>query len=147
MIQAHRIKSLHSVFQPSSGLTYKLLFTQFSPNQRCPPLMFPIKGAIRRYFISPDQDHSLPRLTTSLSPQKWCRQRESNSQPTDSYYYSFHYHFHVCSLDFLLTISINDLGSSYKVSTLDLSTQLGIVILTVNFPILSSLSNISTFIS
>ena len=33
------------------------------------------------------------------------------------YYYSFHYHFHVCSLDFLLTISF-DLGSSYKVSTL-----------------------------
>ena len=48
---------------------------------------------------------------------KWCRQRESNPQPTDSYYYSFHYHFHVCSLDFLLTISF-DLGSSYKVSTL-----------------------------
>ena len=48
---------------------------------------------------------------------KWCRQRESNPQPTDSYYYSFHYHFHVCSLDFLLTISF-DLGPSYKVSTL-----------------------------
>ena len=31
-----------------------------------------------------EQIYSLPRLTTSLSPQKkWCRQRESNSQPTD----------------------------------------------------------------
>jgi hypothetical protein len=30
-----------------------------------------------------EQIYSLPRLTTSLSLQKWCRQRESNSQPTD----------------------------------------------------------------
>ena len=30
-----------------------------------------------------EQIYSLPRLTTSLSLQKWCRQRESNPQPTD----------------------------------------------------------------
>ena len=30
-----------------------------------------------------EQIYSLPRLTTSLSLQKWCRLRESNPQPTD----------------------------------------------------------------
>ena len=31
-----------------------------------------------------EQIYSLPRLATSLSPhKKWCRQRESNPQPTD----------------------------------------------------------------
>ena len=41
-----------------------------------------------------EQIYSLPRLTTSLSlHKKWCRLRESNPQPTDSYYYSFHYHW------------------------------------------------------
>ena len=54
------------------------------------------------------------------SKKKWCRLRESNPQPTDSYYYSFHYQFLVCSLDFLLAISI-DLGPSYKVSTLGIN--------------------------
>ena len=68
-----------------------------------------------------EQIYSLPRLTTSLSLQnKWCRLRESNPQPTDSYYYSFHYQFLVCSLDFLLAISF-DLGPSYKVSTLGIN--------------------------
>ena len=33
-----------------------------------------------------------------------------------SYYYSFHYHIHVCSLDFLFTISY-DLGIARQVST------------------------------
>ena len=33
-----------------------------------------------------------------------------------SYYYSFHYHYYVCSLDFLFTMSF-DLGIARQVST------------------------------
>ena len=61
----------------------------------------------------------------AISPKKWCRQRESNSQPTDSYYYSFHYHLCVCSLDFLLTIFIRTQVHRIK-SLHSVLTQLGI---------------------
>ena len=69
-----------------------------------------------------------------LPINKWCRQRESNPQPTDSYYYSFHYQLSVCSLDFLLTISY-DLGTQYKVSTLE------------GYPSSSGLAYINTYLS
>ena len=56
------------------------------------------------------------------------------------YYYSFHYHFRVCSLDFLLTLSLLlDLGPSYKVSTLGINLARDCHIITyLDFPELAT---------
>ena len=55
-----------------------------------------------------EQIYSLPRLTTSLSLQKWCRQRESNPQPTD-----------YKSVALPITLSRQKNGGRYRTRTYD----------------------------
>ena len=77
--QAHRIKSLHSVLKPSSGLTYKVNLLSFPRISDVHLSSFQLRVQLEDILISPDQDHSLPRLTTSLSPQKNGADRESRT--------------------------------------------------------------------